>query len=156
MPNYPDRSPSNEHEAKARAKSPETELYLLLKFHRLEEYDPYIRIEDDDDFGHSYRIEGDDDQQHYAGSVWLSPIYQMYWIASGRTTNEQGKTAEFHEPNFDTRQNALLYILKKFRDNGFVPHCEWAEWKNTREGEEERICLLCPKVEVRYLEDLGE
>ena len=156
MPNYPDRTPRNEDQAKARAGAPAFELDLFLEFHGLEEYGPYISIEDDDE-GHSYRIESDDYPQSYAGSVWLSPIYpRLYWIATGRTTNEQGETAPFHKNPFDTRQNALLYILKKFRDNGFVPHCEWTEWTNTGPGVEERECLLCPKVEIRYPEDLEE
>ncbi len=157
MPNYPDRTPSDENEANGRAKSPGIELNVLLEAHDLEEYGPYISIEDAEYEGPSYRIESDDDQQHYSGSVWLPKLYpKTYWIASGWTTNEQGETAYFHEYQIDTRQNALLYILKKFRDNGFVPHCEWTEWTNRSEGVEERECLLCPKVEVRSIEDLGE
>ena len=157
MPNYPDREPRDEHEASARAESPAIELNILLEFHRLEEYGPYISIEDADE-GPSYRIESDDGQQNYWGSVWLTPYDpKLYWIATGRTTNERGEETEsFHKHPFDTRQNALLYILEKFRDNGFAPHCEWTEWKDTGNGVEERECLLCPKVEVRYLEDLEE
>ena len=156
MPNYPDRTPSDEHEAEARATSPEVELNILLEFHQLEEYGPYISIEDADE-GPSYRIESDDDQQNYSASVWLPQVYpKTYWIASGWTTNEQGEKAEFHRYPFDTRQNALLYILEKFRYNGFAPHCEWTEWTNTGGGVQERECLLCPKVEVRNLEDLEE
>ena len=151
MPNYPDRRPSDEHEAKARAESPVVELNILLDFHGLQAYHPYISIEDAE--FPNYRIESGDEQQSYAASVWLTPYNpKLYWIASGWTTNEQGEKAEFHRDYFDTRQNALLYILEKFRDNGFAPHCEWTEWTNTREGVEERECLLCPKVEVRYLE----
>ncbi len=153
MPNYPDRTPKDEHEANARANSPEIELNILLEVHGLEEYSPYISIGDSDE-GPSYRIESDDYPQSYAASVWLTPYDpKLYWIASvwGAALGEK---APFHEPNFDTRQNALLYILEKFRDNGFVPHCEWTEWKTTGEGVEERECLLCPKVEVRNLEDL--
>ena len=151
MPNYPDRRPSDEHEAKARAESPVVELNILLDFHGLQEYHPYISI-DDAEFP-NYRIESDDEQQSYAASVWLTPYNpKLYWIASGWTTNEQGEKAEFHRDYFDTRQNALLYILEKFRDNGFTPHCEWTEWTNTGKGVEERECLLCPKVEVRDLE----
>ena len=74
---------------------------------------------------------------------------KLYWIVSGWTTNEQGEKAEFDKHYFDTRQHALLYILEKFRDNGFSPHCEWTEWTNRGKGVEERECLLCPKVEVR-------
>ena len=153
MLNYPDRTPSDEHEAKARATSPEVELNILLEVHCLEEYGPYIRIEDADE-GPSYRVESDDDQQNYSASVWLTPYNpKLYWIATGWTTDEQGKKEEFERHYFDTRQNALLYILEKFRDNGFAPHCEWTEWTNTREGVQERECILCPKVEVRYLEE---
>ncbi len=152
MPNYPHRTPRDEHEANARAKSPDIELNILLEVHCLEEYGPYISIEDADE-GPSYRIESDDDQQDYSASVWLTPYNpKLYWIVSGWTTNEQGEKEKFHEDHFDTRQNALLYILEKFRDNGFVPHCEWTEWTNTVRGMEERECLLCPKVEVRDLE----
>ena len=152
MPNYPDRRPSDEREAKARAESPVVELNILLDFHGLQEYHPYISIEDAE--FPNYRIESDDEQQSYVGSVWLTPYSpKLYWIASGWTTNEQGEKAEFHRDYFDTRQNALLYMLEKFRDNGFAPHYEWTEWTNTREGVEERECLLCPKVEVRYLEE---
>ena len=98
-------------------------------------------------------IESDDEQQSYAASVWLTPYNpKLYWIVSGWTTNEQGEKAEFHKDYFDTRQNAVLYILERFRDNGFSPHCEWTEWTNTGKGVEERECLLCPKVEVRDLE----
>ena len=152
MSNFPDRRPSDEHEAKARAESPVIELNILLDFHGLQEYHPYISIEDEE--CPNYRIGTDDEQQSYAASVWLTPYDpKLYWIASGWTTNEQGEKAEFHRYYFDTRQNALLYILEKFRDNGFTPHCEWTEWNNSREGVEERECLLCPKVEVRYLEE---
>ena len=77
MPNYPDRRPSNEHEANARAKSPELELNILLEAHGLEEYGPYISIEDADE-GPSYRIESDDDQENYAASVWLTPYNPNY------------------------------------------------------------------------------
>lgn len=151
MPNYPDRRPSDEHEANARANSPVVELNILLDFHGLQEYHPYIRIEDEE--FPNYQIESDDEQQSYAASVWLTPFNpKLYWIALGWTTNDQGDKEEFHRYYFDTRQNALLYILEKFRDNGFAPHCEWTEWMNTREGVEERECLLCPKVEVRYIE----
>ena len=151
MPKYPDRRPSDEHEANARATSPDVELNILLEFHQLEEYGPYISIEDSE--SPSYHIESDDEQQSYAASVSLTPFNpKLYWIASGWTTNEQGEKAEFHRDHFDTRQNALLYVLEKFRDNKFAPHCEWTEWMNKREGVEERECLLCPKVEVRVLE----
>ena len=103
------------------------------------------------------RFKSDDDQQNYSASVWLPPYFQEpYWIASGWTTNEQEEKAEFHRNSFDTRQNALLYILERFRDSGFAPHCEWTEWTNTGGGVQERECLLCPKVEVRNLEDLEE
>ena len=71
MPNYPDRTPRDEHEANARAMSPEIELNILLESHRLEEYGPYISIEDTD--SPSYRIESDDEQQSYVASVWLTP-----------------------------------------------------------------------------------
>ncbi len=72
MPNYPDRRPSDEHEAKARAESPVVELNILLDFHGLQEYHP------------NYRIESDDEQQSYAASVWLTPYNpKLYWIASG-------------------------------------------------------------------------
>ena len=151
MPNYPDRTPRDEHEGNAKAMSPEVELNVLLEFHRLEEYGPYISIEDVE--SPTYRIVSDDGQQSYVASVWLTPYNpRLYWVVSGWTTNEQGEKAEFHEDSFDTRQHALLYILEKFRDNGFAPHCEWTEWTNTRKGVEERECLLCPKVEVRVLE----
>ena len=63
--------PRDEHEANARAKSPEVELSVLLEFHRLEEYGPYISIEDVE--SPSYQIESDDEQQRYAASVWLTP-----------------------------------------------------------------------------------
>ena len=150
MPNYPNRTPSDEHEANARARSPEVELNVLLAFHRLEEYSPYISIEDAE--SPSYRIECDDGQQSYMASVWLTPYNpKMFWIVSGWTINEKGEKAEFHKYYFDTRQNALLYVLEKFRDNGFAPHCEWTEWTNTDKGVEERECLLCPKAEVRDL-----
>ena len=150
MPNYPDRRPSDEHEANARATSPEVELNILLEFHHVEEYGPYISIVDAE--SPSYRIESDDEQQSYTASVWLTPYNpKLYWIVSGWTTNEQGVKAEFHKHYFDTRQNALLYILEKFRDNGFSPYCEWTEWTNASKGVEERECLLCPKVEVRDL-----
>ena len=150
MPNYPNRRPRDEHEANARAKSPEIELDILLEFHHLEEYGPYISIEDAE--SPSYRIESDDEQQSYVASVWLTPYNpKLYWIASGWTTNEQGEKAQFHKHYSDTRQNALLYILEEFRDNGFNPHCEWTEWTKKREGVEERECRLCPKVEVRVL-----
>ena len=153
MPNYPDRSPSTEEEAKARAESPAIELELFLEFHGLEEYGPYISIEDADE-GPSYHIESDDDQENYMGSVWLPQVYtKTYWRATV-WGSALGEKAPFHKPDFDTRQNALLYILEKLRDNGFAPHCEWTEWKNTSEGVEERECLLCPKVEIRYPEDL--
>ena len=153
MPNYPDRTPRDEHEAHARARSPEIELSILLEFHGLEEYGPYISIEDADD-GPSYRIESDDDQQNYMGSAWLPQVYpRTYWRAT-IWGSALGEKAPFHEINFDTRQNALLYIIEKLKGYGFVPHCEWTEWKTTGEGVEERECLLCPKVEVRYLEDL--
>ena len=152
MPNYPDRTPTDEHEANARAKSPDIELNILLEVHCLEEYGPYISIEDAE--SPSYSIESDDEQQSYVATVWLNPYNpKLYWIVTGWTTNEQGEKAEFHKYYFDTRQRALLYILEKFRDNGFAPHCEWTEWTNTREGVEERECLLCHKVEVRYLEE---
>ena len=151
MPNYPDRTPRDEHEANARAMSPEVELNVLLEFHCLEEYGPYISIEDVE--SPSYRILSDDEQQSYVASVWLTPYNpKLYWIVSGWTTNEQGEKAKFHEDSFDSRQHALLYILEKFRDNGFAPHCEWTEWTNTGKGVGERKCLLCPKVEVRVLE----
>ena len=45
MPNYPDRRPSDEHDVKARAESPVVELNILLDFHGLQEYHPYISIE---------------------------------------------------------------------------------------------------------------
>ena len=151
MSNYPDRRPSDEHEAKARAESPVVELNILLDFHGLQEYHPYISI-DDADFP-SYRIESDDEQQSYAASVWLTPYNpKLYWIATGWTTDEKGEKEEFNRYYFDTRHNALLYVLGEFRDHGFVPHCEWTEWKDTGKGAEERECLLCPKVEVRDLE----
>ncbi len=152
MPNYPDRGPRDEHEANARAKSPEIELNIFLEVHCLEEYGPFISIEDADE-GPSYRIESGDDQQNYTASVWLTPYNpKLYWIATGWTTNEKREKVEFNEYYFDTRHNALLYVLKQFRDNGFAPHCEWTEWKDTGKGIEERECLLCPKVEVRVLE----
>ena len=155
MPPYPDRRPKHEYEANARAESPDIELNILLEFHHLEEYGPYISIEDADDGGPSYRIESDDDQQNYSASVWLTPYNpKLYWIATGWTTNEKGEKEEFNKQYFDTRQNALLYILKEFRDSGFAPRCEWSEWTNTAGGVQERECLLCPKVEVRNLEDL--
>ena len=95
MPNYPDRRPSDEREAKARAESPVVELNILLDFHGLQEYHPYISIEDAE--FPNYRIESDDEQQSYVGSVWLTPYNpKLYWIASGWTTNEQGEKAEFH------------------------------------------------------------
>ena len=154
MPNYPDRTPKDEHEANARARSPAIELNILLEVHGLEEYGPYISIEDADE-GPSYSIESDDYPQSYAATVWLTPYDpKLYWIAKGWTTNEQGEEVRFGKHRFDTRQNALLYILEKFRDNGFAPHCEWTEWKNTGGGVQERECRLCPKVEVRNLEDL--
>ena len=152
MPNYPDRTPDDEHEAKARAKSPIIELNILLDFHGLQEYHPYITIEDAE--FPSYRIESDDEQESYVANVWLTPYNpKLYWIASGWTTNEQGEKVEFNRYDFDTRQNALLHILEKFRDSGFAPHCEWTEWTDTRNGGKERECLLCPKVEVRYHEE---
>ena len=152
MPNYPDRRPSDEHEANARAKSPDIELNILLEVHCLEEYGPYISIKDADE-GPSYRIESDDDQQNYSASVWLTPYNpKLYWIATVWTTNEQGEKSDFHKDHFDSRQNALLYVLEGFRNNGFIPHCEWTEWKNTGRGVEERECLLCPKLEVRDLD----
>ena len=151
MPNYPDRRPSDEREANARATSPEVELNILLEFHRLEEYGPYISIEDAE--SPSYRIESDDEQQSYAAGVWLTPYNpKLYWIVSGWATNEKGEKVEFHKDYFDTRQNALLYALKTFRDRGLSPHCEWTDWTDTGKGVEERECLLCPKVEVRDLE----
>ncbi len=154
MPNYPDRTPSDEHEANARATSPAVELDILLEFHHLEEYGPYISIEDAG-VGPSYQIKSDDDQQNYSASVWLTPYDpKLYWIASVRGTKEEKPV--LHKYPFDTRQNALLYILERFRDSGFAPHCEWTEWTNTGEGVQERECLLCPKVEVRNLEDLEE
>ncbi len=155
---FPDREPRNEDEAKARAKSPDIEVNILLEFHGMEEYGPYIRIEDGYD-GPSYRIESDGDHPKYMASVWLSPVYpKTYWIATVTvpTTNAQGETATFHEHPFDTRHNALLYVLKQLRDNGFAPHCEWTEWKDTGNGVQERECLLCPKMEVRHLEDLED
>ncbi len=151
MPNYPDRTPSDEDEAKARAESPIVELNILLDFHGLQEYHPYITIEDAE--FPNYRIESDDEQQSYSASVWLTPYNpELYWIASGWTTDEQGEKVDFHRYGFDTRQSALLYILGKFRGHGFAPRCEWTEWTNTREDMQERECLLCPKVEVRVLE----
>ena len=151
MPNYPDRRPSDKHEAKARAESPVVELNILLDFHGLQEYHPYISIEDAE--FPNYRIESDDEQQSYAASVWLTPYNpELYWIVSGWTTNEHGEKEEFHKDCFDTRQTALIYILEKFRDNGFSPDCEWTEWINTGRGVEKRECLLCPKEEVRVLE----
>ena len=153
MPNYPDRRPRDEHEASARAQSPAIELNILLEVHCLEEYGPYISIEDADG-GPSYRIESGDHQQNYSASVWLTPYNpKLYWIATGWTTNEKGEKKEFNEYYFDTRHNALLYALKEFRDNGFAPHCEWTDWNDTRSGVEERECLLCPKVEVRVVEE---
>ncbi len=153
MPNYPHRAPKDQHEANSRSRSPEIELNILLEVHHLEEYGPYISIEDSDE-GPCYRIESDDNQQSYVASVWLTPFNpELYWIATGWTTNEKGEKGEFNEYNFDTRQNALLYVIKKFRDNGFAPQCEWTEWNDTGRGAEERECLLCPKVEVRYLEE---
>ena len=153
---FPDREPRDEHEAKARAKSPDIEVNILLEIHGMEEYGPYISIEDDE--GPSYQIKSDDYPHSYMASVWLSPVYpNTYWIATVTVpTNEQGKTATFHEHPFDTRHNALLYVLKQLRDNGFVPHCEWTEWKDTGNGVQERECLLCPKMEIRHLEDLED
>lgn len=110
----------DEQEANARAHSPEVELNILLEYHRLEEYSPYISIEDAE--SPSYRIESDDEQQSFVATVWLTPYNpKLYWIVSGWTTNEHGEKAEFHKDSFDTRQNALLYVLEKFRDNGFAP-----------------------------------
>ena len=152
MPNYPDRRPKNEDEVKARARSTEIELNILLAVHGLEEYSPYISIDDEEH--PSYHIESGDKQQSYAASVWLTPFQPwLYWIATGWTTNEQGEKTDFQKYNFDTRQNALLFILKKFQENGFAPRCEWTQWKDNGNGGEERECRLCPKVEVRYLEE---
>ena len=149
MPNYPDREPRDEREANARAKSPGVELNILLDVHGLEEYGPYISIEDEE--YPAYRVASDDDEQSYSASVWLTPYNpRLYWIATGWTTNDRGEKEEFTKYYFDTRHNALLYILEKFRDNGFTPHCEWTEWK-TGIGVEERECLLCPKVEIHDL-----
>ena len=79
MPNYPDRTPRDEHEANVRAMSPVFELNVLLESHRLEEYGPYISIEDAE--SPSYRIESDDEQQSYVASVWLNPYNpKLYWI----------------------------------------------------------------------------
>ena len=153
MPNYPDRRPEDEHEASARVHSPEIELNIFLEAHCLEEYGPYISIEDTFDGGPSYRIESDEGQQNYWASVWLTPYNpKLYWIATGGTINEKGEKKEFTEYYFDTRYNALLYVLEQFRDSGFAPPCEWTEWKESRSGAEERQCLLCPKVETRILE----
>ena len=149
MPNYPDRRPKDEHEANARSKSPEIELNILLEVHGLEEYGPYISIEDEDLPG--YHVGSGDKQQSYEATVWLTPYNpKLYWIATGWTTNDQREKVEFHKHYFDTRQNALLYILEKFRENGFAPHCEWTEWKDKGNGAEERECRLCPEAEVRY------
>lgn len=151
MPNYPDRTLVDEHEANSRAKSPEVELNILLEFHGLEEYGPYISIEDAE--SPSYHIESDDENQSFAASVWLTPYNpKLYWIASGWTINEQGEKGEFQEYHFDTRQHALLYILQKFREVGFAPRCEWTKWTSTNTGVEKRECTLCPKAEVRVLE----
>ena len=152
MPNYPDRTPIGEHEANARAESPDIELNILLEVHCLEEYGPYISIEDAE--SPSYHIESDDEQESYVATVLLSSYNpKLYWIATGWTTNEKGENEEFHRYYFDTRQHALLYILEKFRNNGFSPGCEWTEWTtNADRGIEERECLLCPKVEVRDLD----
>ena len=152
MANYPDRTPRGEYEVNARAKSPEIELNVLLDFHGLEEYHPYISIWDEG--LPNYRIESDDEQQSYAASVWLSEVYPGHWIVDGWTTSEGGEQEKFHKYPFDTRQNGLLYVLEVFRNHGFAPRCRWTEWRNTSEGVEERECLLCPKVEVRYLDDV--
>ena len=93
MPNYPDRTPRDVHEANARARSPEVELNVFLEFHRLEEYGPYISIEDEE--FPSYRIESDDEQKSYAAGVGLTPYNPgLYWIASGWAINEQGEKTE--------------------------------------------------------------
>ena len=75
-----------------------------------------------------------------------------WWQAGVRPNQHHTEKTKLHKDSFDTRQHALLYILNKFRDSGFSPHCEWTEWTNTGKGVEERKCLLCPKVEVRVLE----